>query len=259
MTWTVCADPCYASPRTELRSGLVFAHPILFRLADICQTLGVKAFWTIPRWLVYRQFLVLVKDLSLPLPEPPGRTILYWTTAQDPDIPLLRTINPALAETEIHRRWDEGLECFLAWAEGTPVHYRWYATRKAYLPYLGRTLLLDDGDHLIVEVFTHPSFRGSGLHSTASAWCLHRSQTLGFARSIGIVASWNTPCLRVAWGKAGRVPAGTVGYWKLGPWRSYFVSGEVRLDSGGTLRLDPAPRPSGMPAQGTYRVVHLPS
>ena len=76
-------------------------------------------------------------------------------------------INPAMSEVEIRRRWDKGQEYLLSWIEGTMVYHGWHARRPVYLPYLGRTLRLLEGDYLISDTFTHAAFRRRRDHRAA--------------------------------------------------------------------------------------------
>jgi hypothetical protein len=59
----------------------------------------------------------------------------------------------------------------------------------------------------------------------------------GVRRWVWLAAWWNRRSLALAEQFASRVE-GTVGYWKLGPWRRYFASGRSRLEPDGTLRFD---------------------
>jgi hypothetical protein len=205
-------------------------HPLIFRLLEANRALGFRrVLWIILRWLVRKEYFALVRDLRLPIPDVPSHPPMRWTILTGAEIPTVSAINPLMSKDEIRRRWEEGQECFLCWIGSSLVHFRWETTKPAYLPYLDKTLQLLKDDLLVSDVFTHPTFRGSGIHSVSSYMGLRRSRDRGFARSIAIVAWWNAPSLRVTWQKAGYAVAGTVGYWNIGPWRYYFVSGNVWL------------------------------
>ena len=47
---------------------------------------------------------------------------------------------------------------------------------------------------------------------------------------IGIVATFNTPSLRVIQAIAGLRVAGTIGYWNALVWRRYYATGLVHLE-----------------------------
>jgi len=215
-------------------------HPLLFRLLEANRTLGLsRMLWVGPRWLIHREFLVLVRDLRRPLPESPRYESIRWTTLTEAEIHQVRVIDPRMSETEIRRRWEEGQECLLCWSGESLAHYRWDTTRPAYLPYLGKTFRPLDGDIYAASIFTHPTLRGRGFHEISSIMALQRARDRGFARSVTVVAWWNAPSLRVNREKTGRIIAGTVGFWNAGLWRHYFASGEVFLDDATSFYIRP--------------------
>ena len=206
------------------------------RLLDANRTLGIRRLlWVAPQWLLRQEYLVLVKDLRLPLPGIPANESLRWTPLTESQIDQVLAINPALSEAEIRRRWEDGQECLLGWIGEALAHYRWDATLSPYLPYLGKTLRFLEGDIHGTDNFTHPAFRGRGIYTASSIVALHRARDHGLSRSIGIVAWWNAPSLRVNLQKIGRSVAGTVGFWNAGLRRYYFTSGDVCLDESGSI------------------------
>jgi GNAT superfamily N-acetyltransferase len=173
---------------------------------------------------------VFVKDLRSPLPEVPAHESIRWTPFTEAQIDRVLAINPAVSEVEIRRRLKEGQECLLCWIGESLVHYRWYAPASPYLPYLGKTLRLSQGDINGTDAWTHPAFRGRGITAASTIVVLHRARDLGLSRLISIAAWWNAPALRVCLQKTGHSVAGTVGFWNAGLWRYYFTSGDVCLD-----------------------------
>ena len=56
-------------------------HRLFHRLLDANRTLGLRRLlWVAPQWLVRQEYLMLVKDLRLPLPEVPAHESLRWTS-----------------------------------------------------------------------------------------------------------------------------------------------------------------------------------
>ena len=143
-------------------------------------------------------------------------------------------MDPRLTAAEIDRRLDEGQECHLCWVGESIAHYRWEATRPAYLPYLGLTVRPLPGDVCGTGLFTHPAFRRSGIHTATTLEALRRLRNRGFGRAIAFVAWWNTASLHVERERAGRTVTGAVGYWNLGPRHHPFAKGAVRWDEPGT-------------------------
>jgi hypothetical protein len=68
-----------------------------------------------------------------------------------------------------------------------------------------------------------------------------RTKEQGAEREVALVAWWNAPTLHVARVKYDYGVVGTVGYWRLGPWRRYFSAGGVRLVGRTGIRIEEPP------------------
>lgn len=202
-----------------------------FRLEEAAHILGWRLIWVAPVWTLRPRHVVLVRDLTTPLPDAPCRPDLHWTQLTEADIPRVVALDPRLGPGEIQRRLAEGQACHLCWVGESVAHYRWEASRPAYLPYLGLTVRPLPGDVCGAGVFTDPTFRRAGIHTATTLAALHRLRALGHRRAIAFVAWWNGPSLRVERDRAGRTVVGAVGYWNLGPWRRYVGEGRVRLEN----------------------------
>jgi hypothetical protein len=152
---------------------------------------------------------------------------------------------------EILRHVDEGQECWVAWIDGQPAHWRWETSRTTYLPYLGRALCPQPGDVCVVDVYTAPRFRGLGLHTEGTFLALERAKARGLTRLVGLVAWWNAPARRVMEVKTARTVVGSVGYWSLGAARRYFASGRVWLESDRIVVSPGCPENARAPAPRT--------
>jgi hypothetical protein len=208
------------------------------RFLDATATLGWRIIPIAPRFLLRPRYLVLVRDLKLPLPEIPRQEGLRRTILSAADISEIRAIDPSLTAREIHRRLVEGQECHLYWLGSALAHYRWYATQPTYLSFVGRNVRPLDGDVCGGGVYTSRPFRRRGIDSAACIAGLHLFRDRGFARTFVLVAWWNTPSLRVEQDRAGRTLAGSVGRWRLGPWQRHFTEGAVHFDSSGSFFLE---------------------
>jgi len=150
----------------------------------------------------------------------------------------LRSIDPASCEADIARRRREGQDCTLGWLGDRLVYIRWDSRgRDTFLPFLGRTLHLLEGDVYSAHACASRALRGHGVHSIFHLRALHRARELGFVRSISIAAWWNTPALR-AREKAGRTCAGTVGFTRTPRGRRYFAAGAVHLDGAASFHVE---------------------
>jgi hypothetical protein len=205
-------------------------RPLLRRAWDTWAATG----WRVPivaaSWLVRREYLITVRPVGriADAPRLPG---VSWERIEDPARLGVGPGDLRPARTEARRRLDEGQECWAAWIAGELAHWRWEATRPAFLPYLGLTLRPERGDLCVVDVYTTPRFRGRGLHTAGTFLALERARARGLTRLVGLVAWWNGPARHVMEGKTGRTVVGSVGYWTVGAGpRRYFARGGVRLD-----------------------------
>ncbi len=135
----------------------------LFRLLDAYRALGFgRTLWVAPLWLVQREFLVLIRDLRSPLSDVRPFDRLRWSSLSDAEIPYLCAINPTLSIAEIQRRRTEGCECLLGWVDGSLAHYRWHTTTTTFLPYLGKSFPLIEGDIFSVRSIPIRPFAATG-------------------------------------------------------------------------------------------------
>ena len=71
----------------------------------------------------------------------------------------------------------------------------------------------------------------------AAVRALHRARGQGLTRSIGFIACWNAPSLRIGQVTTGRTVEGTVGYLRRGPWQRHFATGAVRFTGDGEVEV----------------------
>ena len=212
------------------------AHQIL----DARRTIGVmKLARAAPRWLIRREFLVTVKDLTGPLPPIAPSPGVAWRRLTAAEIPQLVAKSPTLTAAEVWRRLREGQECWVGWMDGIPAHWRWETCTETHLPYLRRAVRPLDGDLWIVDVYTHPARRRRGLYTAATVTAMHRARERGHRRLIGLIAAWNLPVRRIVEEELQRSVVGTVGYWAVGRERPPLVTGHVRLDESGRVFVPP--------------------
>jgi GNAT superfamily N-acetyltransferase len=210
---------------------------VAFRALEAIRLLRWRTGWVAPGWVARPRYLVLARDLRPPLPEPPPRPELRWTPLEPMHLARLAAMDTRLPLSEIRRRLEEGQSCHLCWVGDAVAHYRWETTRPAFLPYLGLTVKPLPGDVCGTGLFTHPSFRGAGIHTAITLVALHRLRREGHRRAIAFVAWWNRASLRVERDRAGRAVVGALGYRNLGPWRRYFGEGAVRFDGPRAFRV----------------------
>jgi hypothetical protein len=213
----------------------------LSRLRDAYRAQGPRLPLVAARWLVRPEYLVVVRDLSQGTPTFEARDATHWSLLSEADLPAILALSPALTEREIRRLWAEGQECLTCWIDGELVFYCWNTAGPAYLPYLHRTFVPRSGDLLLSQIYTHPAYRTRGLLSASSPHFVPRARERGARRTVGLVAWWNRIPLHVARDKYRYTVVGTIGYWRLGPWRRYFSTGLVRLEGRSGVRVEELP------------------
>jgi hypothetical protein len=213
----------------------------LAQLRDAYRAQGPRLVLVAGRWFVRPEYLMVVGELGQGRRAYDAHEEAHWTLLQEGNLPALLAMSPFLTEAEIRRLWAEGQECQTCWIDGAPVFYRWDTCGPAYLPYLDRTFLPRSGDQFVSQVFTHPAFRARGLLSASRAYVEPRMREQGARREVALVAWWNAPPLHVARGKYDFGVVGTVGYWRLGPWRRHFATGAVRLVGRKGIRVEERP------------------
>jgi hypothetical protein len=214
-------------------------HRLLFRLADASRILGIKKLlWVGLLWLARPEYIVLVRDLQEPVPEPPpAASCVRWTVFTEADIPRVLALNSLDSEAGLRRRLKTGQEGLLGWVGDSLAYYRWDVVGPTRLHALCGTVELREGDLLTLLAFTQPRLRGQGLHGSSTSIVLRRARERGLRRAITFVAWWNRPALRVAEVKAGRERVGTIGWCNVSPWRHIVATGDVRLAQDGTIQI----------------------
>ena len=214
------------------------AQSTLRRVRDLSADIGWREFLKIaPQWLVCRRYLALAADLEGLVLDRPSRPELRVTGLEPADVAALCALEPVMTREEVARRLAAGQRCTLGWWGRELAHVRWDSPAPVHLPFLERVLQPGPGDEIVVGIYTAPAFRGHGIAGAVMVDTARRARDAGARRWVWLAAWWNRRSLALADQFASRVE-GTVGYWKLGPWRRYFASGRIRLGPDGTIRFD---------------------
>lgn len=207
------------------------------RVLEAYRLLGRRLPLTSIQWLARPRYLVLTRDLRFPLPSTKAALPTQRTILTDADIPKLGAVDPAMTRSEVERRVAEGQICCLAWVGPDLAYYSWSTNRPTYLPYLRKTLRPRDGQVYVDLSYTAPAFRMHGIHQSVAAQRLHDEREAGATTHLTLVAWWHQPSLRV-FARLGMTIVGSIGFWNLWLWRSYFATGAVRLDTATTFCID---------------------
>lgn len=212
------------------------------RARDVARTVGVPGLLRIaPGWLFFRRFEAL--ECRLGADRAPAATLPAGVELRElaaAEIDRLCAANPALTPGLVAARLEEGVRCLLFERAGRIVHYRWYATGAARLPFVGLTYDPAAGDYLSLEAHTVHTERGSGLNSSIVAWSTAHAHALGCRRKVAFVASWNAPSLAATTRRGGFSRVGTLSELRLAGWRRLRAGGRVRI-AGGRVSIPVSP------------------
>ena len=193
----------------------------LRRAVAVARAEGLRGLW--PRILgesVYRRLVLLERRLD---DEPPVETAaMELTFGFVDDVDELASVRAWPGAPEIRRRFGRGERCFGARHEGQLVALRWIATGSVHVPYLGRTLDLDDGDVFVYEAYTAPELRRRGIARATEGRLAALLRDEGYRRILRTVLPENASGVGMH-SAVGNRPIGTIGYLKLGPWRHDFL------------------------------------
>ncbi|MGH7357615.1 MAG: hypothetical protein ACREJR_02250 [Candidatus Rokuibacteriota bacterium] len=142
-----------------------------------------------------------------------------------------------MTRAEVERRLAEGQACALIWVGSDLAYHSWSSTRPTYLPYLGKTLRPRSEQVYVDLSFTAHAFRRRGIHQTIAAQRLHDEWADGARAHLTLVAWWHQPSIRT-FSRLGMTAVGSIGYWNLCGWHTYFVTGAVQLDSPSSFCVD---------------------
>ena len=198
--------------------------------------------WTAPFisaiWLARPKYLIYARDLGTPLPPRREGPLTHWTILTESDIPAVSAIDPAMTRSEIERRFGDGQVANLGWSSSELAYYYWDTRRSTLLTYLNRRVIPLPGQIVPCGAFTAERFRNRGIHLAATIESCYRKRDRGADTAIFFVAWWHSPSIRVLTRDVGARLVGSIGFWRLGIRRHYFVGGAARLDTSMRFRID---------------------
>ena len=160
---------------------------------------------------------------------------IEWRQLCETEVAPLFEMNPSLEPDLVATRFREGQTLFACLIEGRIVHYRWYASKRSWLPFLRLGWEPEEGDYTVVGAYTPPQERNRGVNTAVVRQGLERAGAMGYQRVVSFIAEWNTPSLK-ATRRGGLRPIGTVTLWTLGIAHWHTSTGRVRVE-GATVRV----------------------
>jgi hypothetical protein len=179
---------------------------------------GARVLWfSILGETVYRR-LLLFEVRTAEQPEPPATLRLLEPTS----VATAAEHLPHVSRKVVANRLRRGDRCFCALKQGQVVAYRWLATDKAPVDYLGCALELTEGVVYFYDAYTVPDARGAGVSGALFRAIAKRLAADGCHTAVAAILPENRAARRAA----GKIPyrrVGRFGYVQLGPWRKYFL------------------------------------
>src|SRR5262245_17526026 len=169
----------------------------------------------------YRRVLLVEQSLDAPIPPVAARLPVNICLMREPEVDEYLDFRPDVDAADVRRRLEAGDLCFVARHQGRIVHAAWAVSGRVRIDFLARDFGLAPDEVYIDESHTLPSFRGLDIAAARSSHTRRYYQEAGYRRSLAIVFPENGPACRAV-AKQGYRPLGTMGYWKLGPWRFEF-------------------------------------
>jgi GNAT superfamily N-acetyltransferase len=212
------------------------------RFRDACAVLGAGRALTLSfRWLLQRDYDVFCLDLERYQAESIRKKSLKWTELEPGQVPDLVKVNPQLQANDLLQRLDKGQRCLLGWVQGKIVHYRWDCDSPSHLWFLGMDCQPLDGDIVVVDVYTCPEVRGSGIYSASAIRAALMAKELGYRRYLTFVAAWNRPPQHIWRNVLNAQQVGSIKYRPYGPGSKHRITGRIAWERPGRVYL-PQPK-----------------
>ena len=203
---------------------------------DVLDSLGWrKAIVEAAPWLLERRYLFYWYDLRHIAAARPAAVPLSLERAGESNLSDFMALRPGYYTRELlEKRLARGHAGFLGRSRGRPVFSRWVFLDRVYLPYLGRTLVLPEGDSYTDETYVAPPFRGLRIFSGSVFSTQTALRELGLVRAFSAIASWNAAPLKDA-PRAGGIPFGACRIIRRVRRRVVSWKGEIRAAGDGTI------------------------
>jgi len=194
-------------------------QPILKRAAEVLREEGLKSLWfKILGETVYRRVVLVERLLHEPIAEVIPRMRIEIGPLKEAEVNEYVGLRPEADPSDIRHRIKSGQLCFVARHEGRIVHACWATTRRAWIDYLDRAILLAADEYYGYEGFTAPGFRGQNIALALYSYMIRYLRDAGYQRSVAVLMPENKLAFRPL-EKIGYRPFGMMGYVKIGPWR----------------------------------------
>jgi GNAT superfamily N-acetyltransferase len=180
---------------------------------------GLRTFgWKLAAEAGLRRIVRLERRLDEPIAEARCELPVEFGVLDAGMIDEYLAARPGVDRGDIESLLRAGRMCFLVRHDGRIVSSCWASTESCHSSYLGREIVLEEGDVYFNDAWTAPAMRGHGL---AHALCLRQLRYFrdrGFRRAIRGTVPENHSALR-AHRKSGFRPIALLARLRLGPWQ----------------------------------------
>lgn len=196
---------------------------------------GLRSLWfKVLGEICYRRLAIIEKMFDGEAPSGPP---VEWELSKlsISELPAHRAYHPDAYLDDLRRRIEQGDCCFVIRRDGRIIHSCWIVKGTAWIDYLDCKVLIAPDLGYAYEAFTAPEFRGRGVAAARARLMEPDLAAEGFRGIVAALHTDNPEALRFNLNAGYRV-IGTIGFFRLGPWKRHFL----RLDQ--TLRPAADPR-----------------
>lgn len=195
----------------------------------------MKFFGRILPWLVFRRYFLFEGSPAASPRTSATLDSMRVRRAGPADVPAILRIRPGYYSLhQVWERLEQGHQCFIVWASDEPVNIRWCFVGSVFLPYLGRTLVLDRDEVYFDEVYTVPRYRKQNLDVRSYLFMVSWLKRRGFKKHFCFLTSWDTRlhwCYRTLHLKR----TGEVRSWNFWKLRRLVLRGGLKNIGGGMI------------------------
>ncbi|KPJ59518.1 MAG: hypothetical protein AMJ46_10905 [Latescibacteria bacterium DG_63] len=139
-----------------------------------------------------RKARVLAWSLTDPIPEVEPPTVdIEIRELRSEEIEHFKDIIRKEKAILWQRRLEEGKVALVAWHKGEVAWFGWVSVEFEHEPVFDVELKLKSDEGYLLDAYTRPEYRGSGLHTYMSVKRLQKLKEMGGRRAFGIAAKKN--------------------------------------------------------------------
>jgi len=196
---------------------------------------GMKFFGRILPWLVFRRYFLFEGSPAASPRTSATLDAMRVRLAGPADIPAILRVRPGYyTAVQVRERLEQGHLCFIVRVADEPINIRWCFVGSVFLPYLGRTLVLDRDEVYFDEVYTVPRYRKQNHYGRSYLFMISWLKEHGFKKHFCLLTSWNTR-LHLRYQALGLKKTGEVRSWNCWKLKRLILRGKIKDIGGGMI------------------------